>query len=82
MRDMVHAEVEPQHQIGLVQALAVKELIEVYGRILGVLVVVRMRAARLCVLSPRHHDIVLSPSCAVLENRRLLHGQVRSACVW
>jgi hypothetical protein len=51
VRDMMHAQVKPDNQIRLVQALPVEKVIKVDRRVVGVLVVVPVHAMRLCILS-------------------------------
>lgn len=79
VRHMVHTEIQPEDQILLLQALAVKVLVEVDGRIIHVLRVIRVGDPLLVIMLPGDLHVVPSPIGRVDEIRRVLHRQVRRA---
>lgn len=61
VRNVVHAQVEPQYKVRLRQVFAVKEDFKIDRRVKYVLAVVRVRAAWLGIVLRRHHQVVSRP---------------------
>lgn len=73
----MHAQVESDDQVLLFDTLAIKKIGKVEGRIKRILAVVHVRRTRLCILLLGDLNIVLWPTCGILEVAGVLDNQVR-----
>ena len=76
LRHVVHAQVEVQHDVFLVERFAVAEEGEVHGGVVDVLVVVGVGAARLGVVVLHGVQVVGRPGGGGAEVGAVLHGEV------
>ena len=75
----MHAKVEPNHQVLLLQTLAIEKVIKVNRRVRSILAIVSMCAPWLCILLSCDTQVMVSPVGAVLDRGRVFDREVRTA---
>lgn len=73
---MMHSKVEPNDQVFLLQALSVKEVVEIHRRVVHILAVVSVGASGLSVLAFCDLEVMFCPTCRIDQVAAVLHGQM------
>jgi hypothetical protein len=76
---MMHPQVEPDHQVLLLQTLPVKEGVKVHRRVVYVLAVIRVGTLGLSVLAFGDLEVIFCPMCCVDQVTAIQYGQVCEA---